>query len=78
MPYTEHPLGNYALYGLNMIGCDSIIRFNNKIYKFKYFKDRDAIYYDVENPQDTINLSLQYMYAMDSSNSTEITRMVET
>ena len=32
--YIEHPNGNYGLYGLNMIGCDSIIRLNDEILKF--------------------------------------------
>ena len=32
--YIEHPNGNYGLYGLNMIGCDSIIRVNGEILKF--------------------------------------------
>jgi hypothetical protein len=32
--YIEHPNGNYGLYGLNMIGCDSIIRINDEILKF--------------------------------------------
>jgi hypothetical protein len=32
--YVEHPNGNYGLYGLNMIGCDSIIRLNDEILKF--------------------------------------------
>jgi hypothetical protein len=36
--YIEHPYGNYGLYGLNMIGCESIIRFNGEILKFHAFK----------------------------------------
>jgi hypothetical protein len=36
--YIEHPNGNYGLYGLNMIGCDSIIRLNDEILRFYAFK----------------------------------------
>lgn len=36
--YIEHPAGNYGLYGLNMIGCESIILFRGEILKFCAFK----------------------------------------
>jgi hypothetical protein len=36
--YIEHPNGNYGLYGLNMMGCDSIIRLNDEILRFYAFK----------------------------------------
>ena len=44
--YIEHLNGNYGLYGLNMIGCDSIIRLNDEILRFSAFVTgkRDAIY----------------------------------
>ena len=44
--YVEHPNGNYGLYGLNTIGCDSIIRLNDEILRFSAFVTgkRDAIY----------------------------------
>jgi hypothetical protein len=35
--FVEHPMGNYALYGLNNLGCDSIIQYNNEIMKFYAF-----------------------------------------
>jgi hypothetical protein len=34
IPHTE---GNYARYGLNLFGCDSIIQYNNHYWKFMYF-----------------------------------------
>uniref|UniRef100_A0A6C0BWI6 Uncharacterized protein n=1 Tax=viral metagenome TaxID=1070528 RepID=A0A6C0BWI6_9ZZZZ len=36
--YIEHPNGNYGLYGLNMMGCESIILFKGEILKFHAFK----------------------------------------
>jgi hypothetical protein len=36
--YVEHPNGNYGLYGLNTIGCDSIILFKGEILKFYALK----------------------------------------
>ena len=35
--YTTHPLGNYALCGLNMLGPQSTILWKNNVYTFKYF-----------------------------------------
>ena len=35
--FIPHENGNYARYGLNLFGCDSVIQYDNKIWKFKYF-----------------------------------------
>lgn len=35
--FEPHPMGSYALYGVNTFGCDSIIKFHNEIWKFHYF-----------------------------------------
>jgi hypothetical protein len=44
--FVEHPMGNYACYGLNTLGCDSIIRYNDEIMKFYAFVSgsNNAIY----------------------------------
>ena len=51
--YIEHPNGNYGLYGLNMFGCDSIIRINDEILRFSAFVvgKRDAIYTNEKREQ---------------------------
>jgi hypothetical protein len=56
--YIEHPNGNYGLYGLNMIGCDSIIRFNGEILKFHSFKSGTnlAIYVNEKGEQVVIDV----------------------
>ncbi len=35
--FVPHKMGNYARYGLNCFGCDSIIKYNNKLWKFICF-----------------------------------------
>uniref|UniRef100_A0A6C0HVA8 Uncharacterized protein n=1 Tax=viral metagenome TaxID=1070528 RepID=A0A6C0HVA8_9ZZZZ len=44
--FIPHINGNYAMYGLNYIGCDSIIQYNNNIWKFIWFNSNtnDAVY----------------------------------
>lgn len=56
--YVEHPNGNYGLYGLNMLGCDSIIRFNGDILKFYAFVvgKRDAIYVNEKGEQMVVDV----------------------
>jgi hypothetical protein len=58
--YIEHPNGNYGLYGLNMIGCESIIRFNGEILKFHAFKTgscgKYAIYVNEKGEQVVIDV----------------------
>jgi hypothetical protein len=46
--FVHHEMGNYANYGLNMFGCDSIIDYNNDIWKFYAFQagTDNAIYYN--------------------------------
>jgi hypothetical protein len=41
-------MGNYANYGLNMLGSNSIIDYNNDIWKFYAFQagNDNAIYYN--------------------------------
>jgi hypothetical protein len=53
--YIEHPNGNYGLYGLNMLGCDSIIRLNDEILKFHSFKSgTDLAIYTNDNGEQVI------------------------
>jgi hypothetical protein len=42
--FEPHEMGNYALYGLNMFGCNSIIKYNDKIWRFYAFDNSQAIY----------------------------------
>jgi hypothetical protein len=55
--FIPHPFGNYSLYGLNTIGCDSVILYNNKIRKFFAFQagSREAIYVDKDGHAIIIN-----------------------
>ncbi len=64
--FLEHPFGNYALYGLNNFGCESIINYNDEIMKFYAFKSgsNNAIYITksgkevIINPyDDTLNIT---------------------
>jgi hypothetical protein len=50
-------MGNYALYGLNTFGCDSVILYNNRILKFYAFLagSNQAIYIDEYGSQTVIN-----------------------
>ncbi len=44
--FIPHELGNIHKYGLNFFGCDSIIHYNNDIWKFLYFmqNSNNAVY----------------------------------
>jgi hypothetical protein len=42
--FEPHEMGNYELYGLNMFGCNSIIKYNDKIWRFYNFENSTAIY----------------------------------
>jgi hypothetical protein len=46
--FVPHSMGNYGNYGLNMLGTDSIIDYNNDIWKFYAFLPHsdNAIYYN--------------------------------
>ena len=46
--FIPHENGNYARYGLNFFGSDSVIQYNNNIWKFKYFfsNSNNALYID--------------------------------
>jgi hypothetical protein len=56
--YIEHPNGNYGLYGLNMMGCDSIILFQGEILKFHAFKSGTdlAIYVNDKGQQVVVDV----------------------
>lgn len=56
--FVPHPMGNYALYGLNMLGCDSIIQYEDDIWMFWAFESRtnNTIYYNKDRKPLTINL----------------------
>ena len=67
--FVEHPMGNYALFGLNFFGSNSVIRYNDEIYKFYAFKahSNDAIYVNKHAQEIVINPSHEY---------SKITRMI--
>jgi hypothetical protein len=46
--FIPHHMGDYANYGLNMLGTDSIIEYQNDIWKFYAFQSNsnNAIYYN--------------------------------
>ena len=53
--YVEHPNGNYGLYGLNMVGCNSIICVNGEILKFYALKTgTNVAIYTNENGEQVI------------------------
>jgi hypothetical protein len=66
--FVPHPNGNYAIYGLLLLGCDSIIKYEDDIWKFWAFETgtNNAIYYNKDrkplsiNPYDP-NLKIQRM-----------------
>ncbi len=68
--FLEHPFGNYALYGLNNFGCDSIINYNNEIMKFYAFQSgsNNAIYITKSGKEVIIN---------PYDNTLDITRLVD-
>lgn len=67
--FVEHPMGNYALFGLNFFGSNSVIRYNDEIYKFYAFKpnSNDAIYVNKHSQEIVIN---------PYNESLQITRMI--
>ncbi len=48
--FIPHKNGNYGRYGLNLFGCNSVIQYNNQIWKFKYFisDTNNALYINKE------------------------------
>ena len=67
--FVEHPMGNYALFGLNFFGSNSVIRYNDEIYKFYAFKTglRNSIY---------VNKHAQEIVINPYDESLQITRMI--
>jgi hypothetical protein len=64
--FVNHPMGNYACYGLNNFGCESTILCNNKLMKFYAFEigSSNAIYIDINGTEhiiypydDTLNIT---------------------
>jgi hypothetical protein len=55
--FVPHSMGNYGNYGLNMLGCDSIIDYNNNIWKFYAFLggSNHAIYYNKNGTELILN-----------------------
>lgn len=56
--FVPHPMGNYALYGVNMLGCDSIIQYDDDIWMFWALESgtNNTIYYNKDRKPLTINL----------------------
>ena len=65
--FEPHSYGNYGLYGLNTFGCDSIIKFNDEIWKFLHFKKSSEIPTFVNKNGDLIEINLR--------NAQNVTRM---
>ncbi len=59
--FVPHKNGNQSDYGLNTFRCDSIIQYNNKIWKFIWFiaGTNDAIYINKENESLVFNDSIK-------------------
>jgi hypothetical protein len=55
--FIPHSMGNYGNYGLNMLGTDSIIQYNNDIWMFYAFQtgNNNAIYYNKNNNMIVLN-----------------------
>jgi hypothetical protein len=55
--FIPHENGNYARYGLNLFGCDSVIQYNNEIWKFIWFvsNSSDAVFINTKGQQTIIN-----------------------
>jgi hypothetical protein len=60
--FVEHPMGNYAFYGLNLFGCNSVIRRNNEIMKFYALQvgTNNAIYIGTNGKEIIINTLDKY------------------
>jgi len=59
MAYHPHPLGNYGLYGIRMLGEGPILQINGKIYKFLSFptqSDYVCTFQDVDGNIEIIDL----------------------
>ena len=59
--FIPHEMGSYANYGLNMLGCNSIIKYNDDIWKFYALQvnSNKAIYYNKNGTSlilDSINM----------------------
>ena len=67
--YIEYPNGNYGLYGLNMIGCESIILFKGEILKFHAFKIGSSIAFYLKENGEKVEVDVY-------DNSLGITRMM--
>jgi len=65
--FEPHYFGNYALYGLNTFGCNSIIMFRDEIWKFCYFKHGSDIPYYVNKDGTVLGIEIW--------NENNITRM---
>lgn len=55
--FVPHEMGNWGNYGLNIFGCDSIINYNNDIWKFYAFQacSDNAIYYNKDGKELILN-----------------------
>jgi len=65
--FEPHPMGSYCLYGLNTIGCDSIIKFHDEIWKFVHFKVGSEIPTFINKKGDILEINLR--------NAPNVTRM---
>ncbi len=57
--FVPHPMGNYACYGLNTFGCNSVILYNDELLKFYSFQGstNNAIYINKDGKQIIININ---------------------
>ena len=67
--FVPHKNGNYARYGLNEFGCNSIIQYDNQIWQFIHFisNTNNAVYINKDGNQ----------FILDAYNKEGIIRMQE-
>jgi hypothetical protein len=59
--FIPHKGGNYANYGLNLFGCNSIIQYNNNYWKFIWFlsNSNNAVYINKNGEELVINYKIE-------------------
>jgi pectate lyase len=72
-------MGNYAMYGLNMLGSDSVILYNDEILKFYAFvsNSNDAIYVNKDGHNIIIDPYDKTLLITRMINKNDMTQFVE-
>ena len=69
--FEPHAFGNYGTYGLTLLGCESIIQYENQIWQFYAFAANEAIYRTLTGESRQCSLCMTTMVGRHS----EIQRM---